>query len=463
MAARVQYVSVGSSSAVTTLTRTITATTGNLLLVVAEAWASLSGVSDGVNTYTPLSGNTLYNAAWYAKNITGGALSIVVTCTSGQIAIGVLEVSGASTTAPVDQQAAAAFSTTVLASGTTSAAASASDLVVGLAGWTGTTAYTLSAQAFTTALTTQTNETAQVSSGSPGNAAVACSNGPIAGLDTEKFTGTLSGSPNGGGEAWCVLIAPGGTVNTKNITGALTFTGTRQSVTGRRLSAMLTFSGTQKRATSRGVLGALTFAGTTAKVTTKKLASGALSFTGTLAHSHVFTRALSGALTFAGTLTSPRIYTRALSGALSFAGTLSQNSIFSRALSGALTFLGRLILPADETISIITAYTPPGWSVDTPDGLNWMLSYQLPYNPATCTIQFGFSSDPLGETWSWYPGSYVTYSLGVGTIYLATCWIGPVSPFDPTVGTTYQCMIQVAGASPSPAYYPVGTLVASWT
>src|ERR1039458_6392067 len=108
MAARVQYVSVGSSSsAVTTLTRTITATTGNLLLVVASANSGgISAPSDGVNTYTPLSGNTLYNAAWYAKNITGGALSIVVTCTSGQIAIGVLEVSGASTTAPVDQQAA---------------------------------------------------------------------------------------------------------------------------------------------------------------------------------------------------------------------------------------------------------------------------------------------------------------------------------------------------------------------
>src|ERR1039458_8206738 len=208
------------------------------------------------------------------------------------------------------------------------------------------------------------------------------------------------------------------------------------------------------------ISGGLSFTGSVSKVTTKKT-SGALSFTGSLIHSSIFTRALTGALSFTGALTSSRIYTRALSGAISFTGTTTR--AVTRGLSGALTFLGRLILPADETISIITAYTPPGWSVDTPDGLNWMLSYQLPYNPATCTIQFGFSSDPLGETWSWYPGSYVTYSLGVGTIYLATCWIGPVSPFDPTVGTTYQCMIQVAGASPSPAYYPVGTLVASWT
>lgn len=206
---RVQYVSNGATAQ--SLTLAITATSGNLLLVVASASAGgISTPSDGVNTYTALTGNTLYNAAWYAEKITGGALSIVVTCTSGGIAIGVLEVSGASTTAPIDEQAAAAFTTTTSpSSGATAAATSASHFVVGLIALYGSATETITSPTFVTALGSQNNETIQVG-GAGIRSAVICSNGPIAGLNTETFSGTVLADT--AGVIWCLLIAPVPTV-----------------------------------------------------------------------------------------------------------------------------------------------------------------------------------------------------------------------------------------------------------
>lgn len=111
----VQTVShLGSSG--TTVAVSITATTGNLLAVEFNSTGSnaitLSSCSDGTNTYTvvdnvtgsPMSATSAGDA--YAKSITGGTLTVTCTISGTTIPIiFVAEISGASTTAPLDGHA----------------------------------------------------------------------------------------------------------------------------------------------------------------------------------------------------------------------------------------------------------------------------------------------------------------------------------------------------------------------
>ncbi len=110
---------IGTWSSGSTFTRAITATNGNLLSVTVTFVASntsntVTGCADGgTNTYTAIDSLTdtslgvlegIYT--FYAKNITGGSLTITCSATSSLInnaELRVIEVSGADTTAPLDQ------------------------------------------------------------------------------------------------------------------------------------------------------------------------------------------------------------------------------------------------------------------------------------------------------------------------------------------------------------------------
>lgn len=76
----------GTGQTGTTRVISITATTGNTLFIVPARYGSqtITGISDGVNTYTEDVNSPSSPAAdtvgiWRAKNITGGALTITVT------------------------------------------------------------------------------------------------------------------------------------------------------------------------------------------------------------------------------------------------------------------------------------------------------------------------------------------------------------------------------------------------
>lgn len=108
----------GDWSSGSTWTATITPTSGNLLIVGLQFIANNAGndcsaaPSDGTNTYTQidsvaevLGGINSRQSTFYAKNITGGALTITMTASSSIIykaRIVVHEVAGADTTAPLD-------------------------------------------------------------------------------------------------------------------------------------------------------------------------------------------------------------------------------------------------------------------------------------------------------------------------------------------------------------------------
>ena len=126
----------------------ITATSGNLLILVAAAKVSgFLSVVDGVNTWTRLSsGPDNWNSnAWYAKNITGGNLTFEVQTVPNQgvIAAEVIEFSGASLTVPINQEAddfdGNGVSFPDYDSGNTAAASFANDYVVGLYAYTNST------------------------------------------------------------------------------------------------------------------------------------------------------------------------------------------------------------------------------------------------------------------------------------------------------------------------------------
>lgn len=100
----------------TTVSVTITATTGNLLAVETNSTGNngitLSSCSDGTNTYTvvdnvtgaPMSATSAGDA--YAKNITGGSLTVTCTLSGSTIPIILItEVHGASITTPLDGHA----------------------------------------------------------------------------------------------------------------------------------------------------------------------------------------------------------------------------------------------------------------------------------------------------------------------------------------------------------------------
>src|ERR1035441_1617953 len=104
----IAFVQAVSANAGTHLVATsITATTGNLLYVgfaynaTQTSGCGTTTVSDGINTYTQI-GSLVNNSIqcssqWYAKNITGGKLSITGTAPAvdgGGVAITVMEFSG---------------------------------------------------------------------------------------------------------------------------------------------------------------------------------------------------------------------------------------------------------------------------------------------------------------------------------------------------------------------------------
>jgi hypothetical protein len=140
--ARVQTVT-GDWSTGSTLTASITATNGNLLAVSIHFIAnnssnSFATFSDGTNTYTEidrseavLGGDNTGLVTGYAKNITGGALTVTATMNTSVIdraRLVVEEISGCDTTAPlnvhaIQHQAAPGTGTDAVTSGAVTASA----------------------------------------------------------------------------------------------------------------------------------------------------------------------------------------------------------------------------------------------------------------------------------------------------------------------------------------------------
>lgn len=209
--AKVQYQGGGNTLAAS-YTLAITTTTGNSLWVVAASTQTFGAtpVSDGVNTFTALTGNGTKRAGWFAKNITGNSTGITITATAstGGIAVAVLELSGASLTSPVNHQADGTGTTSTALASLATAAGAVGNWVVGLGSWTGAgSADTISSRAFSSALTSQTDETEANSGGivAATQASVCLSHGPIAGANTELFSGTLSAAA-AGWIAFCICV-----------------------------------------------------------------------------------------------------------------------------------------------------------------------------------------------------------------------------------------------------------------
>lgn len=145
--AEVQSNDAGTTSA-TSLQVTLTgAATGNLVvvgIVCGGPTTTVNSVADTVNTYTRCSGRTFLSGAggceiWYAKNITGGNLTITVSI-SGTFAITVFatEYSGADTTAPFDVQATTSGTSTTPDSGSATTTA-ANEILAGMLSVSGAT------------------------------------------------------------------------------------------------------------------------------------------------------------------------------------------------------------------------------------------------------------------------------------------------------------------------------------
>jgi hypothetical protein len=199
---------VGMASAVTasasSVTINYTATTGNLLFVTCiSAISAYPSVSDGVNTYTLIGSNNWDYQVWYAKNIHGGPLNIVFSGGTAAWAAQVIEFSGASTTAPIASE----NDTGNSSSGATATATSTFDYVIGFQNIGAATALSpsITSRTFNSALSGQVDELVVKVTGSSSCAAVAISHGPIAGLNTEAFSATLSGYSVR--HTYCALIA----------------------------------------------------------------------------------------------------------------------------------------------------------------------------------------------------------------------------------------------------------------
>jgi hypothetical protein len=145
----IEFVQAVSGNAGTYLVATsITATTGNLLYVgftynaTPTLGCGTTSVSDGINTYTLIgslvSNSILCSGQWYAKNITGGRLSITGTAPSadgGGVAITVMEFSGCDPNNPLDSLATGSGSnytesTPLTITSSTFSTASANEVVV---------------------------------------------------------------------------------------------------------------------------------------------------------------------------------------------------------------------------------------------------------------------------------------------------------------------------------------------
>lgn len=113
----------------------LTATSGNLLYVFAsDNRGGTLSISDGVNIYTAIGSQSNETGQWYAKNVTGGNLTIVVSSTAsagGLPQITVVQFSGCSTSSPlVGYVTSPVQGASPLNSGTFSAGASAGNLIV---------------------------------------------------------------------------------------------------------------------------------------------------------------------------------------------------------------------------------------------------------------------------------------------------------------------------------------------
>ena len=125
----------------TTVAVNITVTSGNLIVlsVGGGGFTTITGVSDGINTYTDngdsLPGSTAYSHLWYTTASTSATLTITVTAAfSNNLSIIAQEFSGFTSPAK-DKTKSASATSTAMDSGNTTTTTSANELVVGIGAW----------------------------------------------------------------------------------------------------------------------------------------------------------------------------------------------------------------------------------------------------------------------------------------------------------------------------------------
>lgn len=125
------------ATSATSVSVTLSVTAGNLIAVLVSAgtFTTVSGVTDGVNTY--IDGLTMalgYSHLWYTTATTTGSVTITVASSLGNLGIIAQEFSG-HTSWTLDKTANANGTSTSLASGNTASTTQADELVLGLGTW----------------------------------------------------------------------------------------------------------------------------------------------------------------------------------------------------------------------------------------------------------------------------------------------------------------------------------------
>ncbi len=188
-------------------TATATLTAGNFVLAVAASESGTLTISDGTNTYTPVSGGTTNAKAWTAPITASGVTSVVLAGGATKSALACLEVTG-QVASPLD--AASTTSATgiagAIASPATGTPANINELAVGLlARFSGAVKRALSSRSFSPALGSQSDETEQNTSSITDEASASISDGPLASVAATTFSAVQSASGDTW-YAWCLLV-----------------------------------------------------------------------------------------------------------------------------------------------------------------------------------------------------------------------------------------------------------------
>lgn len=220
--ARVGSTGGGTATAAASFAISYTPTAGNHLFVgfgLHTSGATISTIADNQsNTWAraiSTAGGT-HADSWHAFGVAGAATTITVTlAASGGYCFTLVEFSSSGAVSLDGTSPGTGASGTALTSGNTAATAQANEVAFGVAVYNATTAPPFSGQAFSPAVTGQTDETYQLCTASSNHVAVQVSDG-ITGAagNAESFSATSAGSV-----AWACLCvtyqeAPGGAVVT---------------------------------------------------------------------------------------------------------------------------------------------------------------------------------------------------------------------------------------------------------
>jgi hypothetical protein len=207
MATPTRVQAFGNTAATTPVTATATVTQGNVLYAVFASTVAVGVISDSKgNTWVQQATGISGSAFVYSAIVTNGGSTTVSVGNTGatNLVLSVIEVTGQ--LAAVDAKASAGASGTSASSGATPTPASSNELVLGFIVANANSAATISARAFSPALTSQTDESIQAATTF---LACAVSDGPMGTAGAQTFTATVGGTTPA---YFCVCITVNGIV-----------------------------------------------------------------------------------------------------------------------------------------------------------------------------------------------------------------------------------------------------------